>query len=247
MKHTNPDESLTNIRSRNATKAERIALEEALTRLPIPRKRYLKAALNTAVFWIFLLAAFCILWFISSIIVSGLTGLDIGLSSEHANYLFPLMIVIAAIFAINSTKQWLNATTDEYSLIKMDLTAQKTNIATYQIVAATCFKEPELGGLLYFLLLQKDGDKASNEPGIKAIYDYESQNEHIDPTKLLTIKKQMTISIAPFSGYLFEHRFEGELVKDVPQYDLTLSPDQWPEPNTWINVDWKELKAIYNV
>ena len=133
----------------------------------MPRKRYLKAVLNTAVFWIFLLAGFCILWFISSIIVSGFTHLDIGISSDYAKYLFPLMITAAAILAINSTKNWLNTTIDEYSLIKTDLTDQKTNIETYQVIAATCFKEPEFGGLLYFLLVQRPDHKESDKQFIR--------------------------------------------------------------------------------
>ena len=56
----------------------------------------------------------------------------------------------------------------------------------------------------------------------------------------------MIICSAPISGYLFEHKFEGELVEDVTQYDLTLSPTQWPEPNSWQDSNWNELKSIYN-
>jgi len=238
---------MTNMTSRHATKFELNTLEEALSRLPIPRKRYLKAALNTAVFWIFLLAAFCILWFVISIVISGLTGLDIGLSSVHANYLFPIMVITAIIVAVNSTKNWLNTTTDEYSLIKMDLMNQKTNVETFQVVKASCFKEPQLGGLLYFLLIQRHDENGLKEKtAIRAIYDYESQNEQIDATQLLTIQKQITITSAPTSNYLFEHQFQGELVKDIVQYDLTVSPERWPEPNAWIDVKWSELPSIYN-
>ena len=228
--------------TRDATDAEQETLREVLTHLPIPKKRYLKAALNTAVFWIFLLTGLCILWFIVGLLVSLSFNLDLGISSTYAHYVFPLLILTAAFFAINSTRNWLNSSVNEYAMIEADLTSKTTVIETYEVVKAKSFREPRLGGLVYFLLLQKAG---SQEQKIRVIYDYESQNEQAVRYKLLTIKQQIIFYSAATSQYLFKHKFRGGNIKAIEQYELTLSPDQWPEPNSWQESDWDSLGLLY--
>lgn len=229
--------------TRSSTEAEKKALIEVLSTLPIPRKRYIKAALNTAVFCTFSFLAFCIIWFISDIIFSTFLNINIGISSLYAEYLFPTVIFAAITFSINSTRRWLNSTIDEYSLIKADIITQKTDVEKFQVIDAICFKEPEFGGRLYFLLLQSINP---NKKRIRVVYDYESQNKNPAPQKVLIIKKQMTLYTAPISNYLFENSFEGDLIEGIEQYHLTLPPEQWPEPNSWKDIKWNTLKSIYN-
>jgi len=232
-----------NIITRDATDAEQETLREVLTLLPIPKKRYLKASLNTAVFWIFLLAGLCILWFIGGLLISSLFNLDLGISSTYAQYIFPILIVSAAFFAINSTRNWLNSSVNEYALIKADLAAKITVIDAYQVVNAKLFKEPKLGGLVYFLLLQKAG---SQQQKIRVIYDYESQNEQANPKKLLTIKQQIIFYSAATSEYLFKYKFYGDDIEVIEQHELTLTPEQWPEPNSWQKSGWDSIERLYN-
>ena len=232
-----------NVIRRNATNAEQLTLKEVLTHLPIPQKRYLKATLNTAVFWTFLLAGLCILWFVGGLLVSSLFNSDLGISSAYAPYIFPILIVSAAFFAINSTRTWLNSSVNEYAMIEADIASKITVIETYQVIKAKSFQEPKLGGLVYFLLLQEPG---SQQQKIRVIYDYESQNEQADPKKLLKIKQQIIFYSAATSQYLFKHKFHGYNIEAIEKYELTLSPDQWPEPNSWQESDWDSLALLYN-
>lgn len=241
IKKTTDDIEVTT--TRDATENERSILLQTLSSLPISRKRYLKAALNTAVFWVLISAALCILWFIMGLAISGFFNLDIGLNSVYKSYLFPVILIIAAYLSIYSTRNWLRSSIDEHALIKADLKAKKTFTETYKVIAAKSFKEPKLGGLLYFLQLQKSG---SPEQKIKAIYDYESQNENPNLNKLLSIKQEFIFCSAPASGYVFEYQFKGEPIEQIAEYDLTLPPEEWPKPNSWHNEEWSALISLYN-
>lgn len=228
---------------RDMTEQENITLKEVLVTLPVPRKRYLKAALNTAVFWIFSLAGFCILWFIGSLTIAAFTSFDIGISSPYAIYIFASAIMAGLLFALSSTKNWLAGSVDDYALVKADLDAQKINAETYHVNAVKCFKEPELGGLLYFLLLQHPVDATLS---VRAIYDYESQNKNADTNALLLIRDKITICTAPCSALVVDNLFTGNECKEMMHDELTASPEQWPEANSWQTLEWARLASTFN-
>ncbi|MBB1272380.1 hypothetical protein [Psychromonas sp. SR45-3] len=226
-------------------------LTDILLTLPVPQKRYLKAALNTAVFWVFSLAAFCILWFISSLLVASFSTLDIGISSQYAIFIFPTAIVLAAIFAINSTRKWLAESDNLYTLVKADLKAQQVCKASFKVMGVKCFKEPEHGGVLYCLLLQTNSVTGSSDTQCKAnmirvIYDYQSQQAKIDPTTLLKPSDNITIITAPQSLLVLDNIFEGERLADIKHFALTLPPEKWPKPDSWLDEDWQELENSYS-
>jgi len=225
-------------------------LTDILSNLPAPQKRYLKAALNTAVFWVFSLAAFCVLWFLSSLLLASVSTLDIGISSQYATFIFPTALVLAAIFAINSTRKWLAESDNLYTLVKADLKTQQVYKESFQVMAIKCFKEPEHGGLLYFLLLQTNSDTEKPNSKYKAnlirvIYDYQSQQEQIDPNTLLKPSDKITIITAPQSLLVLDNIFAGKLISDISHFALTLPPEQWPTPDSWLDQDWQELENIY--
>jgi len=225
------------------TEAEHSQLKHALLQVPHPKKRYLKAALNIAVFWIFLLAGGCLGWFILSLVVAALTNIDIGPSSFYASFIFTTLIMIAALFAINSTRRWLGASPNEYALIKADLNAVSTTEVTFQVKGVKCFKEPQFGGRLYFLLLQAQSE---TPPNIRVVYDYASQQTKHD-SQLLCIKQTLTLSIGALSGYVHENKFSGDRWLDIEEATLTVSPEYWPEADSWLSHDWESLTAIYGL
>jgi len=229
---------------RNMTEVEHLFLAQVLTNLPAPQKRHLKAALNTAVFWVFSLAGFCILWFISSLLISTFSRLDIGISSDYAQVIFPVAILLAAIFSINSTRKWLANSDKSYTLVQADIASQKIMFERYQIDAVKCFKEPEHGGLLYFLLVKHS---ATEQQKIRVIYDYESQNINIDPRTLLAITTQITICSAPQSKLIVDNHFEGDLFTNIKHFDLTVAPNLWPKPDSWESAQWQTLEQLYSV
>ena len=226
-------------------------LTDILSTLPVPQKRYLKAGLNTAVFWVFSLAAFCIIWFVSSLLLASFSPLDIGISSQYAAFIFPTAILLAAIFAINSTRKWLAESDNLYTLVNADIKAQQVCKESFQVMAVKCFKEPEHGGLLYFLLLQSNSDTESPDIHCKAnlirvIYDYQSQQEQIDPSTLLKPSEIITIITAPQSLLVLDNIFEGERLSDIKHFALTLPPEHWPKPDSWLDEDWQELENRYS-
>tara|TARA_R110001583_G_scaffold50929_3_gene158936 strand:+ start:2825 stop:3574 length:750 start_codon:yes stop_codon:yes gene_type:complete len=229
---------------RNMTEVEHLFLAQVLTTLPTPQKRHLKAVLNTAVFWVFSLAGFCILWFISSLLISTFTRFDLGISSDYAQVIFPVAILFAAIFSINSTRKWLATSDQSYPLVKADIATQKIMLERYQIDDVKCFKEPEHGGLLYFLLIKHP---TTEQQKIRVVYDYESQNDNIDPQALLSISTQVTICSAPKSKLIVDNHFEGELLTNIKHFDLTVAPIHWPKPDSWETVQWQTLEQVYSV
>jgi len=228
---------------RPITEAERSQLQQALAQVPHPRKRYLKAALNIAVFWIFLLAGLCLAWFILSLILAALSNIDVGPSGLYASTIFTLLIILAAFLAINSTRRWLKNSPNEYALIKADLKSAETTIDTYHVKAVKCFKEPQFGGRVYCLLLQPSDSLAQK---IRVIYDYASQQQ-TDHSKLLDIKETLTLSFATHSGYVYENEFKGEVVSEREEYELTLAPEFWPNSDSWLTHDWQSLATIYAI
>lgn len=247
---------------RPITKEENATLRDLLLSLPVPRKRILKAALNTAVFSVFSLAGFCIFWFMASLILSAFINVDIGISSDYASSIFIFACIAAFLIAINSTKTWLANTVDDYGLVAEDLNVQKTQEIVYIIQSVKCFKEPEYGGLLYFLLLtsiepsanyQRPKNKLPNQAPltdsnakIRAIYDYESQNAKMDPKNLIEIKERLTIAFAPCSQFVFANKFTGILFDNITYHELNALPENWPDADSWYTGEWDKLVSIYS-
>ncbi|MEL0657806.1 hypothetical protein V6255_01540 [Psychromonas arctica] len=244
MNETNNQSNNTNTEHlREMNEIEHLYLAQVLGTLPAPKKRYLKAALNTAVFWVFSLFGFCILWFLSSLILTTFASIDIGISSDYSTVIFPIAVVVAGLFAFNSTRKWLSTSESGYTYVKADLAAQKIQAERYKVKSVKCFKETKHGGLLYFLLLKHP---VSKQKSIRVIYDYESQNDKIDPKLLLQIKTVLTICTAPNSKIVVDNVFEGDPVTKVEYFDLTASPEQWPNPDSWEDIEWSSLQQIYS-
>lgn len=220
------------------TEIQQAYLKQILSTLPTPKKQFLKAALNTAVFWVLTLVGFCILWFICSLLVNTFTKQDIGINSDYARHIFPATIVLSFIFSLNSTRKWLNNSNKLYHLITADLTTNQILTETYNIIAVKRFKEPQHGGLVYFLKLPEDK--------VRVIYDYESQNNDSDSGALLTIKSQLTIATTLHSNIVVTNQFSGSLFTDINDFELTLPPAQWPMSDTWQHVEWETLETIYS-
>jgi hypothetical protein len=236
------------------TAAQQHYLESVLNTLPTPKKQTLKAALNTAVFWVFSSLALCVLWFISSLMIAAVSDVDIGVSSSYSRFIFPFITLIAGLFAINSTRKWLNASGNLYSLVNSDLRLNKVNQESYLVVGVKCFKEPEHNGLIYFLNLApasaiqaknlRSGIDSKIANKIRVIYDYESQSSSIE-TRLLVVTSALTIITGCHSNIVLENKFSGEALTQIEQFDLTLPPEKWPSPDSWLDNDWQDLASIY--
>lgn len=232
------------------TEPQQRYLKQALSTLPTPKKQTLKAALNTAVFWVFISVGLCVLWFISSLIIAAIVDLDIGISSSYSTFIFSAIIMLAGLFAINSTRKWLRESGSLYSLIQSDLTLKSIKEENYKVLGIKCFKEPEHNGLIYFLklaaspTLQTESDSLI-EDKIRVIYDYESQSKSIESQRLLIVKSSLTILIGVHSDIVLENNFSGTVMTQIDHFDLTIPPERWPSPDSWLSADWQSLETSY--
>ena len=232
------------------TEAQRLYLQQVLATLPSPKKQSLKAALNTAVFWVFISAGLCILWFISSLVVSAVFEVDIGISSSYSTFLFSAILVIAGLFSVNSTRKWLQASGSLYSRINIDLTINRVKEENYNIMNVKCFREPEHNGLIYFLQLvplptNQSKMSRQEEAKIRVIYDYESQSNSVEASQLLIIKSVLTIVSGNHCGIVLENDFSGAVLAEIEHFDLTILPEKWPSPDSWLSDDWQNLAPRY--
>jgi len=230
--------------TRECTEAELVFLTQALNTLPTPKKSYLKALLNTAVFWIFSLAALCVFWFIITLVISFIFNFNIGLSSAYSTSIFSLMVVCSALFSINSTRKWLQKNHGLYQQIKADISIKKTLTERYEVVAVKCFKEPQHNGLIYLLCLKST---TTNNNKIRVIYDYASQDTEASAEDLITIKTKLIINLAPQSQTFLNYQYYGQQVLDIKHYDLKVPPEQWPVADRWLNEDWNTLEKQYSI
>ena len=237
---TNPV-NLTN--TRISTEDELFFLMRVLTSLSTPKRRYLKAALNTAVFWIFSLAAFCIIWFIIGLVITAISDIDVGISSEYATIIFPIAVITAALFSLNSTRKWLKGSDLLYKKVNLDLSVKKTHSKAYNVVAAKCFQEPEYKGLIYLLLLKSSAEKSRK---IRVIYDYESQKKRTQQQALITITTQLIINTAPQSQITLNYEYNQSPFNKIEHYPLTVAPEFWPQADTWLEADWHTLEQCYS-
>lgn len=237
---------------RSATAVEMTALTKLLVTLPTPKKRFLKAALNTAVFSFFSAAGLCILWFIISLLLVLLINIDLGISSRFSSFIFGFIGLTSILIAVNSTKKWLKNTNNDYGLVAADLKANKTTEHTFIVKNVKCFKEPEHGGLLYFLLLiehpltHSNPNNGSTQAKVRAIYDYESQRSNLDGRSLIVVKEKIIITEAPISKFVFNTRFEGNPLNVGSPLALTSPPKLWPIPDSWCCIDWDKLESQYS-
>jgi len=222
------------------TDEERNLLLKQLATLPTSRKNFLKACLNTSVVWIFSLIALSVVWLMFSVSISYFFPVNIGPGSQFSNYTFCFLALISLLFALRSTRNWLVNAKGLQTLIKADLKANISDKVTYQVKAVKCFKEPQLGGLLYLLLLQEEN---KSEVKIRAIYDYESQNKEADRKALLSIKEQLTICSTLNSQLVLSNTFKGDKVVNIQHFELSALPEKWPKADSWQTFDWESVEV----
>jgi hypothetical protein len=232
------------------TKAQKSYLEEVLSTQPTPKRQTLKAALNTAVFWVFSAAALCLFWFIASLIMAAILNVDIGISGPYSTVVFPFIIIISGLFSVNSTRKWLHQSGNLYSLISADLNLKKVKRETYQVTAVKCFKEPQHNGLIYCLRVEPSNqyhndNNNSQKAKVRVIYDYESQSLDISTQHLLTIKSTLAIITAVHSDVVIENNFSGPESTVISHFDLNIPPAQWPSPDSWLAEDWDTIEAQF--
>jgi len=207
-------------------------LHHLLREAASPRKRLLKAILNFFVLWGALLLG---LLFASGVLSYLATGNELLTSILSFSGLREVAIVISASFALLSTYRWLKAWENPYPDILQDINDKKVIVETYVVQDMCRFQEPELGGFIYFLKV--------SEQAVFVIYDYQSQTEN---DAVFLVKRNMQLSLAPHCKKQLGQEWQGDDIFVSATYPLTLPPENWPQPETWLSVEWSQLPSFFS-
>ena len=226
-------ESLITTHLKRENKAEEVEyLQHLLQRALSPRKRTLKAILNTLVMLGGTLVALLLVSGVASYLTPYSEYLRLLLNFA---YLQELAITASSCFALYSSYRWLKSEENNYPLILQDITEAQVFDETYVVLDVCRFQEPKMGGFIYFLKISAQD--------IFVVYDYQSQTES---NQVLLILNQLTLSRAPHSGFYVSQRFQGQAVALSATYPITLPPEKWPKPDSWLSLSWSDLESSFN-
>lgn len=122
--------------------------------------------------------------------------------------------------------------------LREDLDVGLVSAAHYRITAVKCFREPEHGGLLYFLRTGKDDVLVLYEPqGPQS-----GSSRTAAPRGGLAVGQDLELVRAPRSQITLARRFSGAALPVPAALALTLPPDRWPEDESLCAVPWDHLE-----
>ncbi|MGR8935849.1 MAG: hypothetical protein ACU837_15925 [Gammaproteobacteria bacterium] len=108
--------------------------------------------------------------------------------------------------------------------------------------AAKLFQEPEHDGLIYFL--HTSGGQ------VLVLYDDESQDLGAGGENPFgsAFKPAADFSIvrAPNVGVVISKQFSGTPLNAGEPFELTVDPEQWPEPDAYCDIPWDELEIRFS-
>jgi hypothetical protein len=223
----------TRISSKRASTSEEIEyLEQLLQQSLNPRKRLLKAILNTLVMWGGLLLVLLLLSGIANYFAQDNAQLTSLLSISG---LQEFLIASSASYALFSTYRWITTSENAYPLILQDINNALMLDETYYVQEVCRFQEPEMGGFIYFLKI--------SEKKIFVVYDYQSQG---NSDRFFLLQQSLILSYAPHCGQYVSQCFKGDPIAVSKTHSLTVPPEQWPLSNTWLILSWAEIVSTFS-
>ncbi|WP_220183834.1 hypothetical protein [Marinobacterium marinum] len=220
------------------TDKERKFLVELLACTPSKFKRWMEGAQNALVLWAASMLGMVLGWLILAWLIHLLVNLEVGMRSPYALGVVSLLAPVCGLYAICSSVQWVRNWPDPSEALRQDISGGKVLDETYNVIEAKRFKEPEHGGLIYFLRMDDDR--------VLVIYDHESIALEMEGENALSSsfepRRELHIVRAPSTEYILEQEFSGEKLELSAPVDLTVPPDQWPEQESWCEIPWLELE-----
>jgi hypothetical protein len=188
--------------------------------------------------WFGSMLGIVVFWIILSWLANFFTKFDFSFQSLNGVMLLKVMILITAIWSALQNWQWFNRAPNIRAVIAKDITEGMVVEDQYHFIAAKCFCEPEHGGLMYFLLDEKNRTYV--------VFDYESQNlndnmAHSSNSQLCPMTN-LSVVRAPQSKLMIRQEFSGERLQADNPREITLSPEYWPELNAFCNIKWNDLE-----
>ena len=231
------------------TAEERAYLEQQFANLP-PQMTLSKNALGDWGFMTLSIAGSFILigLLIAALIklIDWLIGTDIAaIVLEDTRTLSLILLaglILAAILAAKYTVIAQRFTSDMAANYQQDLADNVVDASTHQITDVKLFREPEHGGLMFFL--RTDADKTL------FLFDVESQDMALEtgddtPPPMITPKRTLTLTFFPNTHLTYEG-FEGAPLPLPDILDMTADPADWPEDRSWIDTPWDKLEKTFS-
>ena len=130
----------------------------------------------------------------------------------------------------------------EGELLRRDIESGEVDELVLDIAEAKAFREPEHGGLMYFLRLG-DGRVFFDSRGGIADAGWDRQPEIIPEADIP--RQSLHLLYGPFRGRLLGSRFSGPAVHPVSVSIMKASPDYWPAPGTFRKTAWSEIEKHF--
>jgi hypothetical protein len=226
-------------KQRAMTEQERAHLRESLRNAPSLWKLGIG---NSVPVWAVSMFGFLALWTLIAWASNALFALHIGWRSSYALWILAAGALACAALAIASTLRWLKSSGEYRSLAQADLDNGVVMDEHLEFLAAKRFQEPEHGGLMYLAL--------TTDNRVFTLYDHESQRLGLtgrDPlTSSFQPSTQLRIVRAPLTRFAIAKTISGvPLVADIAG-ELTVPPEQWPEPDEFCDIPWHELERRFS-
>lgn len=219
--------------------AERQELTQIAEAVGGPFARSMVAARHFGLSWAGSVLIVFVVWLSVAWPARLMGGLDVGLQSPYAPWIFVLGVPLCAAYALVSTVLSMRQRRDLRPALRADLDNGNATEESYRFTAARRFQEPEHGGLIYFL--HTDDDR------VFVLYDTESQDLGARGANPLTSrfapKSELRVVRAPSSAIVLGKSFAGEVLDAGEPLELGLPPKEWPESEAYYDVPWTELEA----
>ena len=224
---------------RSITNSERTELERLYSSTQTRKNRFWIMLAGFLAQWLGSMAVIVIIWFILSWIVGYFIKFDFGFQSSSGMVVLKIFFLITAIWSAFQNWQWFNRAPNMRSIIAKDISEGLVVEEQYHFSAAKCFREPEHGGLMYFLLEKQNRTYV--------VFDHESQisNHNVaqSSNSQLSPMSNLTVVRAPQSKLMIRQEFSGDALHTDNLREITLSPEYWPELNAFCNIKWNDLEC----
>lgn len=223
---------------RPITKEELAELERLYSSTQTHKNRFWIMIAGFFAQWLGSMAIIVIVWFIISWAANFFTKYDFSIQSSAGVWALNFFILITAIWAALQNWQWFKRAPNMRAVIAKDISEGMVEEEQYQFSAAKCFREPEHGGLMYFLLDDKNRTYV--------VFDHESQNLNINLAQsnenLLCPMTDLIVVRAPQSKLMIRQEFSGQRLHTAIPQEITLSPEHWPEFDAFCNIKWNDIE-----
>ncbi len=163
-------------------------------------------------------------------------GLDVGLQSPFAPWVFGFGLPLCAIYAIAATASWTRRQRAVLRALRADLANGKVVEESHRFDGVRLFRDLERGDSMYFL--------RTAEGRVFTVRDFESGTvaPHAPPVNASQPRSELCLVRAPLSEIVIGKSFSGaELDAGAPLTMRLPSKDQ-PAPDTWCDIPWTELE-----